>query len=226
MAIQSVVNPSQTGAVLLELLISSFLSVGVIGSLTLLLVSSLKVGTNRAHNLVLVESVSSVVQQIKQDVQRAGYGSGREGRATLAGIVDTVYVDKHLLAYRYWVKEEQAYRHVVFKWQQTEGRQRINNEKSINSGERTNNGQLLICEKMSQSALTLDQAKRSGRMGNCFNLFDPNQVGVSEFELAVTSYTESSVSRQLVSMSISSYLVSNPKIKYGVNTLVFIRNSE
>ncbi len=226
MAIQSVVNPSQKGAVLLELLISSLLSVGVIGSLTLLLVSSLKVGTNRAHNLVLVESVSSVVQQIKQDVQRAGYGSGREGRATLAGIVDTVYVDKHLLAYRYWVKEEQAYRHVVFKWQQTEGRQRIHNEQSINSGKGINNGQLLICEKMSQSALTVDQAKRSGRMGNCFNLFDPNQVGISEFELAATPYTESSVSRQLVSMSISSYLVSNPKIKYDVNTLVFIRNSE
>lgn len=226
MAIHSVVNPSQKGAVLLELLISSLLSVGVIGSLTLLLVSSLKVGTNRAHNLVLVESVSSVVQQIKQDVQRAGYGSGREGRATLAGIVNTVYVDKHLLAYRYWVKEEQAYRHVVFKWQQTEGRQRINDEQSINSGERTNNGQLLICEKMSQSALTLDQAKRSGRMGNCFNLFDPNQVGVSEFELAVVPFTESSVSRQLVSMSISSYLVSNPKIKYDVNMLVFIRNSQ
>ena len=226
MAIQNVVNSAQKGAVLLELLISSLLSVGVIGSLTLLLVSSLKVGTNRAHKLVLVESVSSVVQQIKQDVQRAGYGSGRGVRATLAGVVDTVYIDKHLLAYRYWVKEEQAYRHVVFKWQQTEGRQRIHNEQSINSGKRINNGQLLICEKMSQSALTLEQAKRSGRMGNCFNLFDPNHVGVSEFELAVTPHTESSVSRQLVLMSISSYLVSNPKIKYHVNTLVFIRNSE
>ena len=118
------------------------------------------------------------------------------------------------------MKEGRAYRHVVFKWLNSWGPQQTYNEK------RVNNGQLLICEKMSQSALTLEQAKRSGRMGNCFNLFDPNHVGVSEFELAVTPHTESSVSRQLVLMSISSYLVSNPKIKYDVNTLVFIRNRE
>ena len=208
MAIQNAAKGSQKGGVLLELLISSFLSIGVIGSVTVLLVSSLRVGTNRAHKLMLAESVASVVQQIKQDIQRAGYGAGKGVRATLAGMVDTVYADKDILGYRYWVQEEHAYRHVVFKWQQTAS------------------GQLLICEKMSLSALTPEQAKRSGVLGNCFNLFDPRQIGVSEFEVAVTPYSESSMSRRFISMSLSSHLVSNPKIEYSVNAVFFIRNGE
>ena len=129
MAIPNVPNLAQKGVVLLEFLIGSVLSISIIGSLMVLLVSSLKVGMNRMHKLVLIENVSSVVQQIKQDVQRAGYGGDRGVRATLAETTDTVYVDKHLLGYSYWVKEEEAYRHVVFK------------------GQHTNSGQLLICEK-------------------------------------------------------------------------------
>ncbi len=99
MAIQSV--NSQQGLSLIEILIASLISVVVIGSAATVFVSGQKLATQRAKQLLVVNSLYDTLEQIQRDVKRAGFNFNHSSSLLLSGATGVLHTTENSLALIY-----------------------------------------------------------------------------------------------------------------------------
>ncbi|KOO14184.1 pilus assembly protein PilW [Vibrio xuii] len=214
MAIRVVNRYKQAGSSFIELMVSCLIGVMAIGLVGTIYLTGQKLAIDRAKVLLLTQNISSVVQQIKEDVQRAGFDGVDSSSLLLSGALSSVHLNpsSDSLGYTYRVASSgsHAFRSVVYK-----------REAALTS---TQGDSLKVCEKHSPLPLTVSAASLSGSGGYCFNLFDPKQLSISRFEAQSTVISGNSASSQWVTLDVAGYLVLDPSIDYHTRIELMQRN--
>lgn len=214
MAIQAVKRRFQGGGSLVELLVSSLIGLMALGVVGSVYVSGQKTALERAKMLMLTQNISSTLQQLKEDSQRAGYDGVDSSSLMLSGASSSLHTQTgpDLLAYVYRAASSgsHTYRSVVYKREP--------------SSVSTLGDELKICEKHASTLLTISAASTSGSGGNCFNLFDPKQISISQFSLDSKLVKGPSASSQWVSLSVTGQLVSDTSVEYQTSIDLMQRN--
>lgn len=204
----------QVGGSLIELLVSSLIGVMAIGLVGTIYFTGQKLAIERTKVLLLTQNISSVVQQIKEDVQRAGFDGVDSSSLLLSGALSSIHLhsSSDLLSYTYRVASSgsHAFRSVVYK-----------REAALTS---TQGDMLKVCEKHSPIPLSVSAASLSGSGGYCFNLFDPKQISISRFEVESKPVPGNSASSQWVSLFVAGHLVLDPSVEYQTRIELMQRN--
>lgn len=66
-------NARQYGNTLIEFMIAALLGIIAVGIIGTVFLSSQKVAAQRSKEIMLLQQVSSVMQQVKEDIKRAGF---------------------------------------------------------------------------------------------------------------------------------------------------------
>lgn len=214
MAIRVVNHCKQAGGSLIELMVSCLIGVMAIGIVGTIYLTGQKLAIDRAKVLLLTQNISSVVQQIKEDVQRAGFDGVDPSSLLLSGALNSVHLhsssDSLGYTYRAASSGSHAFRSVVYK-----------REAALTS---TQGDMLKVCEKHSPLPLTVSAASVSGSGGYCFNLFDPKQISISRFEAESTLISGNSASSQWITLDVAGHLVLDPSIEYQTRIELKQRN--
>ncbi|NOI76674.1 prepilin-type N-terminal cleavage/methylation domain-containing protein [Vibrio coralliilyticus] len=199
----------QPGYSLIELLVSTSISLIVIAIAVTMLLHSQRLSVAHAKELMLLQSTNSVLQMMKLDLYRAGHGGVLGESVRLSGAAQTYYV-KHsehhtLLAFAYLsgsLESETAYANVVY--------QRQSESKEV----------LRVCAKKLPRAMSALEAENfTTHFGNtCNTVFDSNLIVVTEFELESVPLTSAAHSSSLLNVELSTYLRFSPEVS---NTLAF-----
>ncbi|PAU37580.1 pilus assembly protein PilW [Vibrio coralliilyticus] len=199
----------QSGYSLIELLVSTSISLIVIAIAVTMLLHSQRLSAAHAKELMLLQSTNSVLQMMKLDLYRAGHGGVLGESVRLSGAAQTYYV-KHsehhtLLAFTYLsgsLGAETAYTNVVY--------QRQSESKEV----------LRVCSKKLPRAMSALEAENfTTHFGNtCNTVFDSNLIVVTEFELESVPLTSAAHSSSLLNVELSTYLRFSPEVS---NTLAF-----
>ncbi|MCZ4295951.1 pilus assembly protein PilW [Vibrio sinaloensis] len=204
---------TQYGSSLIEILVASLMGVMTLGVVGSILLASLQITEHRGERLLLVDSIESVMLHIKQDIRRAGFNDARGVSVRLVGSTKTIYVSpaSQQLGYVYRAASsvEGPFRNAFFKYY-------VSTTSSV--------GQLKICEKHTSAPLDIASAAESGLLGNCYNLFDPKLISVSEFEVSTEVTSEHARASQLVSVRLAGQLTQAPEVNYSSQITVRVRN--
>lgn len=210
LVIQSVKRRSQTGLSMLEVLVGSLIGLITLAVIGAVFVGGLRLASHNSKRLLLIQSLSIAMEQIKRDVRRAGFNDGQGVAVKLSGSLDTIYVDKENrqlgYVYRLLSSAQGTYRNVVFK-HHTSSNSSIGN-------------QLKVCEKYSSTPLSITSAALSGWEGNCYNLFDPNQISITSFEVSSEVVSDD----QHISVGIVGHLLREPAVSHSAEIRVAGRN--
>ncbi len=150
-----------------------FMIAAMLGSIALIIVASVYVSAQKSaadkiKKILLVQSMSSVLQQLKEDVQRAGFNGDLLTSAKMTDSITVVNVDSEnsRIGYVYKVVSNggEKYRHVVYRLD-------------------VSGDNLVLCEKHHTELLSIAQASDSGFMGNCYSIFDSQQILVKDFSM-------------------------------------------
>lgn len=213
MASLNVNGQRQQGSSLIELLIGALMGLVTIATIGTVFVTGQKLAAQRSKQLMLAQSLSSIALQIKEDVQRAGF-NGDDPSVALSGGKRLVYSDNEseMLGYVYRIAQtgSDLYRNVVFKRELSD---------TPNQGDK-----LKICEKYSESPLTVSAASLSGVGGYCFNLFNPDQISISEFSISNQSIDSELVRSQMLTIALSGHLVTDSAVTYRTQIASLLRN--
>lgn len=198
MAIHPVKIRRQTGASLIELMISSIIGVMALGIVGSVFIAGQKLASERGKELLLVQNLSSTAQQIKEDVQRAGFDGLGSTSAKLSGASSSIQSQADQLAYAYRVAPSgsSAFRNVVYKREA--------------SGSPSVGDALKICEKYSASPLTVASAAASVLGNACYQIFNPKQISISQFQLTTAAVASDSADNKIVTITLAGHLLSDP----------------
>ncbi|MEF1309779.1 pilus assembly protein PilW [Vibrio mytili] len=201
MAIQHV-GFKQRGGSLIEFMIASLLGLIALGIVGSVFISGKKTAAERGKELLLLQNMTSVMQQMKEDMQRAGFNGVSAGSVTLSGASYAVYTqtspDMLGFIYRTMSSGMSTYRSTVYRYQ------------PASSGANL----LKICEKYQSSPLTPASAAVSGPGGVCFNLFDENQITVDRFTVSTIHTTSNSTSSAFTVISMGASLLHDPNVRH------------
>lgn len=199
---------------MVEVLVASTIGLITLGIVTSVFVASLRSAEQRGKRLLLVQSLSSVMQQIKRDVQRAGFNRNHGHSVKLTDSHVTLYVDaaEQQLGYVYRLDSarQSLFRNVVYKYQP--------------SSSKALGGQLKVCEKHSAVPLSFSLAALSGWQGNCYNMFNPKQISIVQFEITTEKISGSAADNQLLSVRLVGQLQQDPNVSYQTSIQIVGRN--
>ncbi|NOH62196.1 pilus assembly protein PilW [Vibrio sp. RE88] len=205
----------QSGSSLIELLVSTSISLMVISIAVSMLLHSQRLSAARAKELMLLQSTNSVLQMMKLDLYRAGYGGVLGESVRLSGAAETYYV-KHseqytLLAYAYLsgrLRAETAYTNVVYL--------RQSESKEV----------LRVCEKKLPRAMSALEAENfTTHFGNtCNTVFDSNRIAVTEFALDSVPLTGATHTSSLLNVELSTHLRFAPEVSKTLTFSIKQRN--
>lgn len=199
---------SKVGSSLVEFMIAAML-----GSIALIIVggvyvSSQKSATHKIKQILLIQNISSVLQQLKEDVQRAGFNGERLTSAKLTDSTAVVAVDSEnsRIGYVYKVVSNgsEKYRHVVYRLD--------------SSGDK-----LVLCEKHHPDLLSIAQASDSGFKGNCYSVFDAQQIRVKDFSMDAL-VIENIATTSLITVHLTAALATEPTVEHSMKVEIKQRN--
>lgn len=214
MVFLTVRNCRQRGASLVELLIASIMGVMAIGVIGSVFISGQKLATERGKQLLLAQNLSSTVQQIKEDIHRAGFNGVAPASAVLSGATSPLHIENEpgLLGYVYRIAStgSDSFRNIVYKREESEISELGDS--------------LKLCEKHTSEPLSISSASSSGLGGYCFNLFNPKQISVTGFSLNKEVIKGGEAEKLMVNISIHAHLVTDTEITYQANVTTLLRN--
>ncbi len=188
-----------------------FMVAALLGSIALITIGSVLIATQKSASeknkqIMLLQNMSTALQQLKEDVLRAGFDGDLAASAKFSGVPGVTYsqTNPDALGYVYKVRTGNTpeYRHVVY-W--------------LNSS----NSNLILCEKSNAAFLSVYAAANS--RGHCYSVFDPKQISVSQF--SVTHHQlENSVKSAFIIIRLSAFLTKDPLIKQHLEIKVTQRN--
>ncbi|MFG0605920.1 prepilin-type N-terminal cleavage/methylation domain-containing protein [Vibrio mimicus] len=190
-------SAKQQGNTLIEFMIASLvgaMALAIIGSVFL---SNQKVATQRGKEIMLLQQMSSVMQQMKEDIQRAGFDGIATNSMMLSGSANILYQQAHKVGYVY----------------------RKNASAASNTVYQLNNDMLEYCQKDSTSPLNVVSAA-----SGCFDLFDPKQIKVTQFDVNKILLSGSAVESAFISISMTAELKNDHSISHAMSLQVQQRN--
>ncbi|EHH0747824.1 pilus assembly protein PilW [Vibrio vulnificus] len=194
MALKSV---KQAGSSLVEFMIAALLggmALAIVGSV---FISNQKSAAQRSKEIMLLQQMSSVMQQLKEDVQRAGFDGVATNSIMLSDSAKVLYLQPTQIGYVY----------------------RKSMSSTSNTVYRLHNDMLEYCQKDSTTPMTVVSAVTS-----CFDLFDPKQIKVTQFDINKKLLVGTSVESAFVTISMSAQLKKDSSVSHSMSLQVQQRN--
>ncbi|PNH81005.1 pilus assembly protein PilW [Vibrio diazotrophicus] len=207
MAIRSVIK-NVSGSSLVELMIATLM-----GGMALVIVGGVFISNQRsaaekAKEIMLLQNLTSVMQQLKEDVQRAGFDDDVAKSVMFSDSTEVIHIGGHntILGYVYRVasRSSSEYLHVFYKYDSQTSR-------------------LMLCEKRNITPLSVVVATTSGVKGNCYSLFDPHQIYVTDFSVH-RNLLENQSKSALLTVRLSAALTRDISIRQSLEIKVKQRN--
>ncbi|HIF5671819.1 TPA: PilW family protein [Vibrio parahaemolyticus] len=190
-------NARQHGNTLIEFMIAALLGIIAVGIIGTVFLSNQKVAAQRSKEIMLLQQMSSVMQQVKEDIKRAGFDGVDNKSMMLSGSSNVLYLQPNKIGY--------VYRNTV--------------STVSNTIYQLNNNMLEYCQNDSISPLSIVSAS-----SGCFDLFDPNQIKVTQFDVNRIPLSGSSTNSTFISISMVAELKNEPAISHAFSLQVQQRN--
>lgn len=194
MALKSV---KQRGNSLIEFMVAALVGAMALAIIGAVFLSNQKAAAQRSKEIMLLQQMSSVMQQMKEDIQRAGFDGIATNSMMLSGSANILYQQANMIGYVY----------------------RKNAGNTSNTVYQLNNNMLEYCQKDSASPQTVVSAATG-----CFDLFDPKQIKVTKFGIAQSQLFGASVESAFISISMAAELKNDPSISHAMSLQVQQRN--
>ena len=179
-----VVAPSkQQGTSLIELMVASVIGVFAISIIGSVFITGQRIATDKGIELLLLQNLTSTLQVMKEDIQRAGYDGSNGYSIKLSGASNTIQVSGGVAVGFVYFREgsdsDKDHRHIVY---------------------RKNGTRLQICEK---GMLVSDDLLSFNEVTSCYSLFDDSLIEVDEFNINYQALEQNSIKTTLTDISIT-----------------------
>ncbi|EOX1770523.1 type II secretion system protein J [Vibrio cholerae] len=190
-------SANQQGNTLIEFMVAALVGAMALAIVGTVFLSNQKAAAQRSKEIMLLQQVSSVMQQMKEDIQRAGFDGISTNSMMLSGSANILYQQANMIGYVY----------------------RKNATITNNTVYQLNNNMLEYCQKDSSVPLNIVSSATG-----CFDLFDPKQIKVTQFDVHRTVLSSSAVESAFISISVAAELKNDPSISHTVSLKVQQRN--
>ncbi|AAW85065.1 hypothetical protein VF_0570 [Aliivibrio fischeri ES114] len=204
MAITPVHKYKQKGASLIELLIASFIGIIAISLVGSIFINGQRVAKERGLELLLTQNLTSTMQIIKEDIQRAGY-DGADGQSIkLSGAVNIIEITSDSIGFAYHRKmsgAQKTYQNIVYKYSSIDKKLKVCEEKTL-----------------------ITQRKEIADVGDCNSLFDSQNIHVTAFSIVSTPLITSAAMSSIIDVRLDAKLVNIPTMTKSLSFRAKQRN--
>lgn len=194
----------QNGSSLIELLIASFIGIIAISLVGSIFINGQRVAKNRGLELLLAQNLTSTMQIIKNDIQRAGY-NGTDGQSVkLSAATNILEITPNSIGFVYHKKlsgAQKTYQNVIYKYSPSDKK-------------------LKVCEE--ETLIT--NIKSLTTVSNCYSLFDTQNIQVTNFSVLRKPLITSSATSSIIGIQLDTELVNIPTMKKDLSFSVKQRN--
>ncbi|EOW9266958.1 TPA: prepilin-type N-terminal cleavage/methylation domain-containing protein [Vibrio cholerae] len=190
-------SANQQGNTLIEFMVAALVGAMALAIVGTVFLSNQKAAAQRSKEIMLLQQMSSVMQQMKEDIQRAGFDGIATNSMMLSGSANILHQQANMIGYVY----------------------RKNAGNTSNTVYQINNNMLEYCQKDSASPQTVVSAATG-----CFDLFDPSQIEVTQFGIAQSQLFGASVESAFISISMAAKLINDSSISHAMSLQVQQRN--
>ncbi len=196
-----------SGFSIVEFMVAALLGGIALTTMGSVLLSTQKSASEKSKQIMLLQNISSTLHQLKEDILRAGFDDGFDTSARFLGESKVTYVHSqpNALGYVYKVRSSTPpeYRHVLY-W--------LNSKTSS----------LMFCEKSRPTLISVYSA--ATQFGNCYSVFDPNQISVNQFSVTRHQIDSDDVESAFVIVRMAAHLTKDPEINQYLELKVTQRN--
>ncbi|MBD0788456.1 pilus assembly protein PilW [Vibrio sp. Y2-5] len=196
-----------SGFSIVEFMVAALLGGIALTTMGSVLLSTQKSASEKSKQIMLLQNISSTLHQLKEDILRAGFDDGFDTSARFLGESKVTYVHSqpNALGYVYKVRSSTPpeYRHVLY-W--------LNSKTSS----------LMFCEKSRPTLISVYSA--ATQFGNCYSVFDPNQISVNQFSVTRHQIDSDDVESAFVIVRMAAHLTKYPEINQYLELKVTQRN--
>lgn len=200
------------GATLIELLVSTAISMLVLTSIGSFYVSLQRNASEHSQQLILNQALSTAVRRIQSDLTRSGFHELKGSALIPSGASATVHVSMGgtVVQYAYWDsrKPDEATPVENVVWQFDRDKQK-----------------LLVCRTVSSLAQGSKDISYSSTSG-CTSVFEPNLVAVTDFRIISNQVGTASASNQYLQLNIVGELRGNPSVAMSLQRDFMVRNGQ
>ncbi|MGL6027842.1 MAG: pilus assembly protein PilW [Vibrio sp.] len=185
------------GNSLIEFMIAALIGVIALGIIGGVFLANQKAAAQRSKQIMLQQQMSSVMQQMKEDIQRAGFAGIETYSLMLSGASSVLFHQANQIGYVY----------------------RLSSNSVSNTVYRLNNHMLQYCQN--ETPLPLDIASVAS---GCFDLFMPSQIKVVQFDVSHSLLQGASVDSALLAITMAAELKNDPTISHTIGLTIQQRN--
>ncbi len=173
----------QQGTSLIELMVASVIGVFAISIIGSVFITGQRIAKDKGIELLLLQNLTSTMQVMKEDIQRAGYDGSNGYSIKLSGATDTIQVSGGVAVgfvyFREGSSSDKDHRHIVYRKDGT---------------------RLQICEK---GMLVSDDLLSFNDVTSCYSLFDDSLIEVDEFNINSQALEQNSIKTTLTDINIT-----------------------
>ncbi|CDU01786.1 PilW family protein [Vibrio coralliirubri] len=173
----------QQGTSLIELMVASVIGVFAISIIGSVFITGQRIAKDKGIELLLLQNLTSTMQVMKEDIQRAGYDGSNGYSIKLSGASDTIQVSGGVAVGFVYFREGSSaskdHRHIVY---------------------RKNGTRLQICEK---GTLVGEDLLSFNEVTGCYSLFDDSLIEVDAFSVDAHLLEQNSIKTTLTDISIT-----------------------
>ncbi|CDU12538.1 PilW family protein [Vibrio coralliirubri] len=177
------VPSKQQGTSLIELMVASVIGVFAISIIGSVFITGQRIAKDKGIELLLLQNLTSTMQVMKEDIQRAGYDGSNGYSIKLSGATDTIQVSGGVAVGFVYFREGSSaskdHRHIVY---------------------RKNGTRLQICEK---GTLVGEDLLSFNEVTGCYSLFDDSLIEVDAFSVDAHLLEQNSIKTTLTDISIT-----------------------
>ena len=173
----------QQGTSLVELMVASVIGIFAISIIGSVFITGQRIAKDKGIELLLLQNLTSTIQVMKEDIQRAGYDGSNGYSIKLSGASNTIQVSGGVAVgfvyFREGSSDNKNHRNIVYQ---------------------KNGTKLQICEKgttVSEAIPTFEQVT------GCYSLFDDTIMDVDEFNITSRVLEQNSIKSTLTDISIT-----------------------
>ena len=173
----------QQGTSLVELMVASVIGIFAISIIGSVFITGQRIAKDKGIELLLLQNLTSTIQVMKEDIQRAGYDGSNGYSIKLSGASNTIQVSGSVAVgfvyFREGSSDNKNHRNIVYQ---------------------KNGTKLQICEKgitVSEAIPTFEQVT------GCYSLFDDTIMDVDEFNITSRVLEQNSIKSTLTDISIT-----------------------
>lgn len=178
-----VTRSKQQGISLVELMVASVIGIFAISIIGSVFITGQRIAKDKGIELLLLQNLTSTMQVMKEDIQRAGYDGSNGYSIKLSGASNTIQVSGGVAVgfvyFREGSSDNKNHRNIVYQ---------------------KNGTKLQICEKgttVSEAIPTFEQVT------GCYSLFDETIMDIDEFNITSRVLEQNSIKSTLTDISIT-----------------------